>query len=190
MKKFYVLIGLIVLLAGGVAFTWWIFSGEPQKISKPPEEQPLPRENVKLYFFNEKGRTLVQIKRSLPGVSSRAERIHQIVRQLLVPPEKGGVIAILPENLKLRSVFINSRTVYLDFNEKLVGAAQGTTEEMFLLYSIVNSVLANLPDEYKLVHFLVNGETRKTIGSYGEESGHIAIKFPLGPRWNLVEPLQ
>ncbi len=84
-------------------------------------------------------------------------------------------------------MFFDERLVVLDFNSELIGAAAGTGSEHLLLYSIVNSVLANLPDEFRFVQFMIDGEMRKTIGQYGEESGHIAIEYPLGPRWELVD---
>lgn len=185
-KKLVSAVVLGILLVVGLAGGWWFFLGGPGPTELPEDEQ-LAREKLKLYYLQREAGGLAEVERSLSEAKNKNDRIRQVVKQLTEKPDSGQLVTILPEDLKLRSVFLDSQTVYLDFNESLLGAASGTTEEMYLLYSIVNSVLANLPERYKLVHFMINGETRKTIGAYGEESGHIAIKYPLGPRWNLVE---
>lgn len=173
-------IGGILLLIGGI---WWFGGDKPAEL---PDEA-LPEEPVTLYFYNMDTAQLSIHKRTVAEASSPSERVQQIITELKTAPDTDTIRALLPENLELRSVFFENQTVFLDFNGELIGAAEGSSGEMLLLYSMVNSVLANLSDDYKLVHFLVQGEMRKTIGPYGEESGHIAIQYPLGPRWDLAD---
>jgi len=176
-------LAVVVLLVISGGLYWWM-SGP----SVPgPTEQALPEEKVELYLYNEPDYRLEIVRRKVPEASSKSHRVRQIVDKLAESPPENRLVSLAPDALELRSVYMDGEIVYLDFNDELIGAAEGSSGEMMFLYSIVNSVLANLPDKYKLVHFLVEGEMRKTIGPYGEESGHIAIQYPLGPRWNLTE---
>jgi len=184
MKKKWIYAGAGVALVAFVAvLTWWYFD---QPIELPEQEAALPEDEVSLYFYRMDTAQLTVQERTVPEAESPSDRVHQIVDELSTSPDTETIVSLLPEKIELRSVFFEGQTVFLDFNDELIGAAEGSSGEMLFLYSIVNSVLANLPDERKLVHFLVQGEMRKTIGPYGEESGHIAIQYPLGPRWDLA----
>lgn len=173
----------MVALAAVALFFWWWYQVPPEK----DEPRKLPEEKVVVYFLNEQEYALESVERTVPEASDHAARVKQIVEELTKQPEESNLIRLVPADLTLRSSYVDGQTIYLDFSDDLVGAAQGTSGEMMLLYSIVNSVLKNLPEKYKLVHFLIEGETRKTIGPRGEDSGHIAIQYPLGPRWNLTD---
>lgn len=178
---------LVVLGSGllvGLGLLYW-FGYVP--VDTPRPEEPLPEETVTLYFLDEREYRLRPVEREVDEAGDRSERVEQILRELVKDPEDTGLVRLLPEEAELRSSYLEGQIVYLDFNDGLVGAAQGSSGEMMLLYSVVNSVLDNVSDEYKLVQFLIEGETRKTIGPYGEESGHIAVSYPLGPRWNLAD---
>lgn len=181
MKK---LLTVLVILLAGLGLMYWYWSAP---VDTQPDKQPLPEETVTLYYLDRQEHQLKPVQRHVSEAGDRSERVEQIVRELVEGPEDTGLVRILPEEAELRSAFLDEKIVYLDFNDQLIGAAQGSSGEMILLYSVVNSVLKNVSDEYKLVQFLIEGETRKTIGPYGEESGHIAVSYPLGPRWNLAD---
>jgi spore germination protein GerM len=171
----------ILLIAGGIYWYW------PRAKKSVEEPGSLPEQEVTIYLLDRKQYRLTTVKRQVPEAKGQSARIKQIIQELRLEPNSPELVRLVPKKLTLRSAYVDGQTVYLDFNDELVGAARGSTGEMMLLYSIVNSVLKNLPDKYKLVQFLIEGEQRKTIGAYGEDSGHIAIQYPLGPRWNLAD---
>jgi len=176
---------LLALLAGlVVASVYWFWVPDDRELR---QDEPLPEDTVTLYFLNENTYKLQSVERNVPEAKDQSHRVQQIIEQLTKEPDRAPLIRLLPGELSLRSTYLDGETVYLDFNEHLIGAARGSSGEMMLLYSIVNSVLTNLPSRYALVQFLIQGEVRKTIGPYGEESGHIAVQYPLGPRWNLAD---
>jgi spore germination protein GerM len=180
-KTFLILVACFFIgLLGAVIFNY--FRPEPE----PVVPEKLPEEEVVVFFLNSSRYQLEEVKRVVPETEHITGRIEQIIAELKEEPGKKNLQSLLPSDLELRSVFLEEDVVYLDFNEALIGAAEGSSGEMMFLYSIVNSLIANIPEDYKLVKFLVNGEMVKTIGPYGEESGHISIEYPLGPRWNLV----
>lgn len=184
MKKYGLFtIGVLLLVILGAIYYWfWL----PAKTTEKKED-PLPRDQVTIYFLDRETGYLTPVDRQVPEAADQPDRVKQIIEQLSNEPGESNHVRLLPEKIALRAVYLDGQTVYIDFNDKLVGAAQGSSGEMMLLYSIVNSVLKNLSSDYKLVKILIEGESRKTIGAYGEESGHIAIKYPLGPRWNLAD---
>ncbi|MGM0380779.1 MAG: GerMN domain-containing protein [bacterium] len=182
MKKIILKIVLPLLLLGAVVaggVIWWNYVSAPE----PEEKETLSREEVALYFLDVEKYELARAKREIAEAESSNERIFQIIEELKKPPETEKVVRLLPEDLQLLSAYTEGDIVYVDFNEAFIGAAEGSTDEMLFLYSIVNSLLANLPEKYKLVQFTIEGEMRPTMGPYGEDSGHIGIKYPLGPRW-------
>lgn len=181
-RRGYAIVILAVLIAAGLGYWFWRPSAD-----EPTEEEPLPGEAITVYFLDRDDYILKPVEREVDEAPGQSERIKQIIGELTSSPGDTRLIQLAPGNLELRSSYVDGSTVYLDFNDALIGAAQGTSGERMLLYSIVNSVLENVPSEYKLVQFLIVGEQRKTIGAYGEESGHIAIRYPLGPRWNLAD---
>ncbi len=183
MKKILLIAAPVLLLL----FVVILFFFQPADPDPEPEVEPVPEEEVTLYYLNEVDYNLAAVEKQLPETESRTRRIHQIIDELSEQPEAAELISLLPEDLELHAVFFEGQTVYLDFNDALIGAAEGTTGEFLFLHSIINSVIGNLPEKYKLVQFLVDGEMMKTIGPYGEESGHITIKYPLGPEWDIVE---
>ncbi len=169
----------MILVAAVIIAAWWFLPPEPD----PPEEKPLPREEVALYFLDVEEYQLTRISRDVPEADDSTERIFQIIDHLKQPPEDENIEILLPGDLELIAAYTEGDIVYVDFNEAFIGAAEGSTGEMLFLYSIVNSLLANLDEKYRLVQFTVEGEQRSTMGPYGENSGHIGIKYPLGPRW-------
>jgi spore germination protein GerM len=183
MNSRWIITGLVLVLLLGAAGYWWYEWGAGLR----PGPEPLPEEQVDLYFYNMREARLEVIQRTVSEAQSESSRIGQIIEELSNSPEDESLVSLMPEGIELRTSYTRNQTVTLDFNDRIVGAARGSSGEMMFLYSIVNSVLGNLPDRYKLVQFLVEGEMRKTIGPYGEESGHIAIRYPLGPRWNLTD---
>ncbi len=175
-------VGLVVLLLAGGVYWYW----SPWK--QPAEEaEPLPEKQVTIFLLNRRKYRLEPVKRRVSEASGKSNRLEQIIDELRSKPEDSNLIRLVPKGVELRSSYVNGQTIYLDFSDELIGASRGSTGEMMLLYSIVNSVIKNMPEKYKLVQFLIEGKQRKTIGSYGEDSGHIAIQYPLGPRWNLAD---
>lgn len=177
-----VLVGLVVVLVvGGILAVY--FSTGPGDPEDPTQEAP--EEELILFYPSRDGRELVPVSRTPESMPETREDVPETVVDMLKQvPEDEELVAVVPEEMSLRSSFFEDSIVWLDFNDGIIGAAEGSAGEYVLLYSVVNSVLANLDPSFQMVFFLVEGEHRNTIGPYGEDSGHIAINVPLGPRWD------
>lgn len=177
------LVVIFVLVVGlGAGLYWW---STPTNDPKSPPTKTEPEEELILYYPHQQSLDLTRTDVSIDTQPTRPDQVpNLVVDQLKNQPGPSELLPVVPEGLELRASFLREGHVVLDFNDALVGTTQGSTGEYVLLYSLVNSVLANLDPEYRFVLILVEGEMRNTIGAHGEDSGHIALDVPLEPTWD------
>jgi hypothetical protein len=145
----------------------------------PAEEAVAPGEEelveVDLYFPGEGGQLYVE-RREMPARELPEERISAVVEGLLAGPRStAGLRPPLPDGVQLRKVYlVADGTVYLDL-ESAEGApppSSGSRREMLTVYSLVNSVLRNVPESRRLA-LLWNGEQPASF------AGHLDTTLPL-----------
>jgi Sporulation and spore germination len=137
-----------------------------------PEETPSftseqNRREVTLFFQEVDSESLGPEKRKIFLTSSAADQAKQIVVELVNGPLEKGLLPTLPPQTRLRGLYLDrSGTAYVDFSSELVDFHPGgTDEEIATIFSIVDSLVYNLP-QIKRVHILVNGEERDTLKSH------------------------
>ncbi len=75
---------------------------------------------------------------------------------------------------------LDNGVAWLDFSSELTeGITGGSEAEIMTVYSVVNSVVANL-QQVRRVGFLVNGRPVETL------NGHIHLLRPLRPNFSLI----
>lgn len=151
--------------------------GSPAAASTPaatatPEETPSfiseqNRREVTLFFQEGDSESLGPEKRKIFLTSSVADQAKQIVVELINGPLEKGLLPTLPQQTRLRGLYLDrSGTAYVDLSGELVDFHPGgTDEEIDTIFSIVDSLVYNLP-QIKRVHILVNGEERDTLKSH------------------------
>ena len=79
----------------------------------------------------------------------------------------------LPPGVTLRALFIDQdKTAYVDLNAAVKdNHPGGVRAELFTVYSIVNSLVLNIP-EIDTVKFLIEGRDAMTL------CGHVDLRFP------------
>jgi len=174
----------LALIAGGAFWWWWQGKGNHVRLGPEPAESAGPTEkvSVELYFPADEG--LRTEKRDLDVTASRKDRIRKIVAALLAGPVSSGAARPFPEGVMLGGVQLGEDgTAYLDIRWEghADPPASGSTEEMQRVYSVVDSLTANIP-EVKQVVLLWNGVQRETF------SGHLDTSRPLLPNRTLVTP--
>jgi len=137
-----------------------------------PEETPSftseqNRREVTLFFQEADSESLGPEKRKIFLTSSAADQAKQIVVELVNGPLEKGLLPTLPPQTRLRGLYLDRQgTAYVDFSSELVDFHPGgTDEEIATIFSIVDSLVYNLP-QIKRVHILVNGEERDTLKSH------------------------
>ncbi|HEY6291921.1 MAG TPA: GerMN domain-containing protein [Terriglobia bacterium] len=134
-----------------------------------------PTQTVTLYFPSYSEAKLRGEARALALAPEPADRIRQIVLALVEGPKQGQASALSP-SADIRAVFLaQDGTAYLDLsNSSLAAFNPGIESETLAVYSIVDSLAANLP-EVKRVQFLVQGQEVDTL------AGHADLTSPFSP---------
>lgn len=123
-------------------------------------EELISSENIILYFPSSNGDYLIRVDRTVSiNPNERIEK--RIIEELMIPPEHDAVIGIIPEGTIVKSIRVNSKICYIDFNEAFkTKNSENMIGETMIIYSIVNS-LTELPNISR-VQFLIDGEKRET----------------------------
>jgi Sporulation and spore germination len=137
-----------------------------------------PSQFATLYFPVFESGTLAAESRALTWASNKEDRVRQILLALTEGSHEGHN-AFLPPEAALRAVFfMPDGTVTLDFsNELRTGIQPGIESENLVIYSIVNSLAANLPS-VKQVRFLIQGQVSDTLAGHEDLSGPFVPTLP------------
>jgi spore germination protein GerM len=171
--KKILLIGILIVLA--VVAVWLGLT----KVRAPAPSQQAAKPDsvmaVTLYFGQADGSGLVPEARDIKATDVPLESVKRVLEALLAGPTGGGV-ALIPPAVKVRGVYIDGKTAYVDFSQELVdGFAGGSAGEYLLVASIVQTVCGACPD-VQAVRILVGGQELDSIG------GHLDVSRPLYPR--------
>jgi hypothetical protein len=135
---------------------------------------------VNLYFLRADGKGLTAERRGVFKTSTVNDRVRQAVQALLDGPE-GNSLPALPPGTQLREIFVASDgTAYVDLGpEMLLGISLGTSDAVFAIYSVVNTLVENF-DEISQVKILIEGKEAENVG------GHFDLSRPMLPEMSLV----
>ncbi|MFN7961769.1 MAG: GerMN domain-containing protein [Thermoanaerobaculia bacterium] len=152
---------------------------------QPPRAAPLAGNEidlpVTLYFPSDQG-ALAGEHRTLKTSSLPEEQVAAVVRALLEGPEGTGLSAPFPEGTSLGSCYLSPEGVaFVDLKSQDGGAIPGvgSSEEIQIVYSLVDSVAMNV-NEARRVVILWNGVQPASFG------GHLDTSRPLAPWRGLV----
>lgn len=145
----------------------------------PRVEADGDRTRLELYFPGAGG-WLVSEERQIPAEGEGAD-LRAIVAEVLAGPATPDLYAPFPDGTEVGSVFISDDDVaYVDLTSTQANPPRsGSRQEMLSVYSVVNSVHANLPDLAGVV-LLWNGQQRATF------AGHLDTGRPLTEDRSLV----
>lgn len=196
---------LLVLLAGVIGLTGCGGGGEEQPASETEgsdagaadgsegtEDQteeatvdssltPLPRRTVEIYFPSLTDYGLASEFREIFATATPGDQIKQILADLISGPTVREATRPLPGGTRLRQAYVlDSGVAWLDFSSELTESLDGGSEiELMTVYSIVNSVVANVK-QVRRVGILINGQPVETL------NGHVHMLNPLRPNFSLI----
>ena len=132
------------------------------------ESESGAKQLITLYFPSPDQERLVAERRSLTLAANDSDRIRQILLALIEGSTQEAGRALTP-SAEVRAVFLTSEgTVYLDLSTaSLAGLLPGIGSETLALYSIVNSLAANVP-AVKKVKILVQGQEVETLDGHAD----------------------
>ena len=134
-----------------------------------------------LLFGDERTDFLIQEHRMITSSMAPEEQAKALIKELIRGPLARG-IRTLPKETTLRSVTMERNGLLtIDFGPELLRLHPGgSSAELMTIYSIVNTLTANIT-EAKKVQFLFNGKPVETI------AGHIDCSDPIYPKQEMVQ---
>ncbi len=134
-----------------------------------------------LLFGDERTEFLIREHRQITSSTAPEEQAKALIKELIRGPLARG-IRTLPKETTLRSVTMERNGLLtIDFGPELLRLHPGgSSAELMTIYSIVNTLTANIA-EAKKVQFLFNGKPVETI------AGHIDCSDPIYPKQEMVQ---
>ena len=135
---------------------------------------------VYLYFADRDYNFLMSEQRLLLHTDEPTEFAGTIIDALIKGPRK-QLLRSIPADTDLRAIYItNDGICYVDLSETVREKHPGGCNlELLTIYSIVNSLILNLP-EIEKVKILINGNEAKTL------AGHCDLELPLQANMLLI----
>lgn len=148
----------------------------PFKRPTPPLYAPTdPPMSAKVFFPAAGGDTLLTAEdQTIFKSAELGNRAKQILQKLQEGPHSDKMFASIPKDTKVQDLFISEQgTAFIDFSNTIAANHPGgVLNELATIYSIVDSLVYNLP-EIKQVKILIGGVEKETL------AGHCLLLLPL-----------
>ena len=171
-RKFHILNVVLAVMASGVLCIF--ICGMPEKAYSSDQSV------VHLYFADRENRFLIAEDRAVLHPDEPADLGRTIIKELIGGPRE-GLMQTIPAGTKLRAFYITQDgTAYVDLTREITEEHPGGVKsELLTIYSIVNSLILNIP-EINAVKILINGGESLTL------AGHIDLRFPFKANMLLI----
>ena len=135
---------------------------------------------VHLYFSDKNNSFLTSEERTLAHSDNPAEFAKIIIEALIDGPRE-GFMRTIPAGTTIRALYVTrDGTVYIDMSNVIKDSHPGGIKsELFTIYSIVNSLILNIPG-IDAVKILIEGRESMTL------AGHIDLSFPFKANMLLI----
>ena len=133
-----------------------------------------------LYFSDPNNQFLIAEERSLKHPDNPAFFARRIVEALIKGPQQ-GLVRTIPQKTKIRAIYVTQEGIcYVDMTSTIADQHPGGIKsELLTVYSIVNSIVLNVP-EVEAVKILINGSEATTL------AGHIDLQVPVKANMLLI----
>jgi len=142
-----------------------------------------PAMDVKIFFPPGSGNKILSTEsRTIFKSGEVTNRARQILKLILDGPMESSLQPSVPKDTKLQEVFLsNDGVLFVDFSSALsVNHPGGIVNEQATIYSIVDSLLYNLPEIHQ-VKILIGGTEQETL------AGHCLLLLPLDMDLSITE---
>ena len=162
-----------VVLAGAVILCMFVWT-------MPEKAYSSDQSVVHLYFADRENRFLIAEDRTFLHPDEPADLGRIIIKELTGGPRE-GLMQTIPAGTSLRAFYITQEgTAYVDLTREITEEHPGGVQsELLTIYSIVNSLILNIP-EINAVKILINGGESLTL------AGHIDLRFPFKANMLLI----
>jgi spore germination protein GerM len=183
---------LFIAVLCGVGFMFFFEQPEEATVQSLPADGPADYDKAQeyperpdssvtyLYFANKDNTHLVAQERFFADHKDPAVYGRRIIQNLIKGPN-GELMRTVPEDTGLRALYVTQdKTAFVDLTEKVRDNHPGGVQsENNTIYSIVNSLVLNIPQIDK-VKILIGGSEADTL------AGHIDLRFPFKANMLIV----
>jgi hypothetical protein len=183
-RRTWTVVGVLVLSVG----LWWVLFialprwTAPKPATPPPPQvraEPTAKIRARLFHLAEDGLRLQAMEAEVPFGEGTLEQGRQLALALLErAPEP--FVSVIPAGTTLKGFYLSPQGVaFVDLSAEASRAHPGgSLDEIFTVYSIVNTLTDNLP-AIAAVQLLVDGHQVDTL------AGHVDVRHPLAKdlRW-------
>ncbi len=163
------------------ALTWlagWAAIGiaagsDPEMTGKTPATRTQTEKAVIHIYFAAKDNSFLQAEERVIVSHGNAVDLGRRIIEALIKGPRTELMRTIPAGTDLRAFFLTpGGAAYVDLSEAVTENHPGGSKlEMMTVYSIVNSLILNVP-EIESVKILIDGQEALTL------AGHIDIRFP------------
>lgn len=181
-----ILVLIVVCLVGFLIFffvTLFDFIFPPKGGKDAGGVKNREKQAVVLYFSDVNERFLLPENRYVPKAENIEGQATEIVKAL-IDGSKTNLINTFPEKIGLQSVKIDKdkKTAHVSFTKNLIQMHPGSSAgEMATIYSLTNSLIANIPDIEK-VKILIDEKEVETL------KGHVNARRPFAMNKDIMAP--
>ena len=135
---------------------------------------------VHLYFSDKENSFLTAEERVFLNTDHPADFGKMIVEALIEGPER-SLVPTIPAGTKLRAFYVTKEGIaFVDLTDSVKDVHPGGVQsELLTIFSIVNSLVLNIP-QVDAVKILINGNESMTL------AGHVDLRFPLKANMLLI----
>lgn len=184
-KAANIVIVLLVVIIGIGAIAFWserlmTFNRPAARRTTLESMRPAfegPKKIVVLFFLARGQNILQEETREIVGAATTTEDAKRTLTELAKGPES-DLVPTIPRAAQVRNFFIDSSgTAYADFDRELKeGHGGGAQEELYTVFSIVNTLASNFA-QIKRVQILMEGVEIPTL------AGNVDTRMPLSPQY-------
>ena len=182
----YVVFGFMAISTGIAVVVYWLYQARPvpatgqNRLAPTTDTRQQQTSVAHLYFANKDSLFLIAERRVLHHPEGPINFSRKIVEALINGPS-GGYTRTIPPDTILRAVYITQEGIcYVDVSAEIKEHHPGGVQsELLTLYSLVNSLILNIP-EIKAVKILIDGNESMTL------AGHIDVQDPIKANMLLI----
>jgi hypothetical protein len=149
----------------------------------PGSAAAVPKIKATLFFGSEDGRSLVPVEQEIPLAEGKVAQARVLIEAQLATTPPAPLASTVPAGSKLRGLYVSDKNeAFVDLDATVrTNHPGGSMNELFTVYTIVNAVIANLPD-VQSVQLLIDGREVDTL------AGHVDLRRPLRKNDALINP--
>jgi len=176
----------ILFIGGAVCFFFQDANAQSAELNRedahfqPAGPTQSKKSAVHLYFSNRDNYYLMSEQRVISHSGDSVDYARSIVEALIKGPQN-SLVRTIAASTKLRAIYIiPDGACYVDLSQAVEkDHPGGCNTELLTIYSVVNSLILNVP-EIKRVKLLIDGKEVQTL------AGHIDLVFPLEAHMLLI----